>query len=678
MPGEPGGVPEEPQFVTRFAGILRNVNHKSETQLESWKELAGECFGVFNRAFNDRGTFVDPLTFAKSLLGMHSDHSEDQKKLSRLMHEWKDLSTRLWHGTEAMKNTPLATYMHVLWEEKVKEVAVVGGQDAYDGLSVEEKDKVDQRTYHNVSLRMGDAAMAKLPESDKRHAQIWIWAGCCMHKEMNATKGGASAMAEFWKNVEGPGPMVLYNRDLEIAASSADLAAREHAVQHSSGGAVKLTSLAGMLFRNKDDKRGYHDRVSSFMLAHLYRILPRFPDTSNTRFQSYLEASIELLIHRLLYLSLLEQVRDMKVDKQVFNHMESNVYAGLSDIPTLTEMAVMALYFLAISHPYMVAVRADSSVNALDLGDLHNEVKNHCDRIIERPSLLLAPDASPATATLNGGPWGRPDAYYAVLQLAPTLPNLEGCLVAFFRGARETWVRFMSEYASDSVISNLSTAEKSKIFLHSTNDRNEGGLGHLRQAKRSTPNSTMSRINAEAMYKRNNTREYMRQRFTEHQHHFIQQEARRLDALQLTRQHTLSQAEHDREAAAANVRHRQECAEKERQLDLFYASLVPELDPATLAKGLRSNGERLRVPDIKLQIRWHRRQRKHDKAFQAILLPMSGKKRDDLLAHLVVIVHYHLANPSANNPHHNTSPDTALEWSWEDQELADMEDMDDS
>ena len=59
-------------------------------------------------------------------------------------------------------------------------------------------------------------------------------------------------------------------------------------------------------------------------------------------------------------MELLEQVRDAKV-KPGFNHVEANVYKALHDVPTITELAAMALYGLAVSWPYLDIVRGNGT-----------------------------------------------------------------------------------------------------------------------------------------------------------------------------------------------------------------------------------------------------------------------------------------------------------------------------
>jgi hypothetical protein len=84
--------------------------------------------------------------------------------------------------------------------------------------------------------------------------------------------------------------------------------------------------------------------------------------------------------------------------------MESNLKAALEDIPTLTELAVLALYAQAISHPYIWKVQGPGTeeINMLNMGPLHEEVKNHIQKIIDDPDILLGDNASYHEGALHG------------------------------------------------------------------------------------------------------------------------------------------------------------------------------------------------------------------------------------------------------------------------------------
>ena len=244
-------------------------------------------------------------------------------------------------------------------------------------------------------------------------------------------------------------------------------------------GGVKAASIAGHIFSNKDDKKGYQD-------LHKRHFEPitgkwvRFPDTSNTRYQSFGEAAAELLVYRSDYQNLMETVRLNKT-KQTLNHMESNLKVALDDIPTLTELAVLTLYAQAISHPYMKKVRGPGTedLNMLNMGPLHEEVKQHIQMIIDDPDILLG-DGVSYQKDVFGQKWHRPDAFETVHKLSPQLPHLQPVLVAFFKGDLITFERFTSEFAPGSPIDLASATEKELAWMPPTNDVNEGALGSYR------------------------------------------------------------------------------------------------------------------------------------------------------------------------------------------------------
>src|SRR3954454_3060604 len=178
------------------------------------------------------------------------------------------------------------------------------------------------------------------------------------------------------------GPILLPNQDNSAVLANADeseepTAAEQRAQDISTCGGVKLASLAGALFRNKDSKVGQQDTYQHFFQSR-GQCVPRFPDTNNTRYQTHCAAAAELLIRQELYIGFLDWIRDSK-DKPSFTNIEKNIRAGLTDVPTLTELAVLTLYAQAISHPYMHEVQGPGTeeVNMLDLGPLHQKVQKH-------------------------------------------------------------------------------------------------------------------------------------------------------------------------------------------------------------------------------------------------------------------------------------------------------------
>ena len=146
----------------------------------------------------------------------------------------------------------------------------------------------------------------------------------------------------------------------------------------------------------------------------------------------------------------------------------------------------------------------EGRINHLNLGPLHVKVKEFCKSIIENPDLLLmGSEGSYKQGALDHQPWDRPDVVYVVQALSGSLPDLKGCLVAFFKGALETWEHLISEFTEGGVISELRPEEKNRIFINATNDHNEGALGTTRLTLRKAGNTSVTTISAKMMYARN-------------------------------------------------------------------------------------------------------------------------------------------------------------------------------
>jgi hypothetical protein len=59
-------------------------------------------------------------------------------------------------------------------------------------------------------------------------------------------------------------------------------------------------------------------------------------------------------------------------------------------------------------------------------------------QIIQKPSIILGPNATYQTGTLDGEPWQSEIIFDTVQKMAPELPHLQPLLVRFFQGACKT------------------------------------------------------------------------------------------------------------------------------------------------------------------------------------------------------------------------------------------------
>lgn len=111
---------------------------------------------------------------------------------------------------------------------------------------------------------LGNEAFDSLPAVENRALAVFLWSGCCMHKDQNSFKGGNTAMMATWKELRLISPIILANK--YNAATIHNVVALEKrdapitnaeiaALETSTFGGVKLAALAGAIFNNKDDKK---------------------------------------------------------------------------------------------------------------------------------------------------------------------------------------------------------------------------------------------------------------------------------------------------------------------------------------------------------------------------------------------------------------------------------------
>jgi hypothetical protein len=226
------------------------------------------------------------------------------------------------------------------------------------------------------------------------------------------------------------------------------------------------------------------------------------------------------------FIDFLAYIRDKK-NIMRFSHMEENLWAALHDTATLTELAVLALYAQAVTHPYMRVIRgsAKKKTNMLDLGPMHHKITAHMTKIIEDPCLLVGGNASYQAGAADGLEWNAPNVFQAIQNMVPKLPHLKPVLVEFFQGAQNTWKRFISEFAPGGLIDEATLAERELAWMPPTNDVNEGALGSFRVLMRRQPLLSLLQYNAQAMFHHNDTQAFIKQYSSPEDEQYIREKA---------------------------------------------------------------------------------------------------------------------------------------------------------
>ncbi|KAJ7669569.1 hypothetical protein B0H17DRAFT_887150, partial [Mycena rosella] len=517
----------------REGGVESTLDHSSEQSVAGWKRRVQD----YSKLFND-SPLADRLKktyttrqFLKALKGMNGDHASTEKCGARGMGGWKTEDAVNELGEEAMGAIPFPELLLYLQAWNTKKIADVGGIDAWEALSPQEQSQHDKNLMAEIVEVLGKAAYDTLVPEDRRRLDLFIWAGCCMHKDLNRFKGGNTEMMAEWERLGVPGPILLANktnaaalkRILEPGTKVPETLTEEEqqAFEASTRGGVKLCAIAGAILNNKDDKKGQGDKHTEFMSLRTGKFHPRFPDTNNTRFGCFGLAAAEIMMFLDHYGELTEVMEFSKANPGLTN-IEKNLRAAMRDLRTQEELCAIILYFLIICVPYLRFVRGPGTegVNALDLGPLHVEVREHIEKILADPDIIFGDDFCHVTASLDGKPWGDPDAIQAVVDRMPNLPYLKAMTLAFSRGALATWA---------------SATERQLAWMPATNDANEGTLGGYRVKMRQCPSLTLHQFNAIAMYRQNNTQDFMDAVLSFDDHSYIMRIAREEDASGLER-----------------------------------------------------------------------------------------------------------------------------------------------
>ncbi|EIN03303.1 hypothetical protein PUNSTDRAFT_78412 [Punctularia strigosozonata HHB-11173 SS5] len=346
-------------YTTRhwFLGISSAGSHTSQAQHDGWISSLESMHAIQNSRPSAQSAPKKLVVrdLAQVLFGYACDHSNDQFSLVNRWKDWKEVNSRLSLGESVFLNKSTDNFTASVMELLNAKIARAGGWEAWKTLSPMEQAKHDTDVFREMCLYLGTGAYDALSPEDRTGLDFFARAGCCMHKELNTFKGGNAAMMAMWAARGLEPPMKLLNVFNAASASTGSAADRQRAIDSSTSGGVKLVQLCGALFNHKDDKKGYHDTFSWWLEARSgYRLV--FPDTSNTRYGSYGDGAGFCLWKRHAISTVLDELRDTK-GSRTFTNLEKNVYYALQDVPTLTELAVEALYYQGISVPYMQHVR---------------------------------------------------------------------------------------------------------------------------------------------------------------------------------------------------------------------------------------------------------------------------------------------------------------------------------
>ena len=591
----------------QFLASTREVNHKTSTQLGNWLTLFDDIVKIHNESPSGSKNPITLDEIVRKITGYSGDHAADQKKLGNEFCKLKREAVVKFHGREAMSLRPLKEVEEVMTTKFLEALSGMGEWEGWDKSPPEDQMRFLRQLVEDTQCHFGEQDLAGLPERERRIDLLFIRSWCAMHKDLNTFKAGAVRLANFWKEAGLDGPVKLLSRGQEEVLAAKEMG--DDDLDQAVGGAVKLASLIGALVNNKDEGKGYSEEFRTYTHFRLGRTIT-FPDTSNVRYQCYGDAAAEIIQQPEVYIDFIDQHGMKKKGAAGPNHMESNILKGLKDPTTLTEMAVLTLYHESISKPYAMRVRglANEQKNALDLGPLHEDLKAHCDKVINDPTLLIGNAVSHTTGAFYGTPWNQP-AIDSVLSSRDQFPHLNRALVAFFEGAREKWPAFMEEFGPDSEVSQLTEEEKALAFRSPTNDHNEGAGAMYKQWSRRAPRMTTHQKNARMQVQLNGPGllEFSRSP-GEEDRAFTRCKARELDAAKLPMKEKQAQATADKEAVEEEQREAERRTRLREERNAEELKMIQGFEPILDLEKFRSLPTSKPTNDLlRRQLIWHRR-----------------------------------------------------------------------
>ncbi|KAJ6548832.1 hypothetical protein B0H19DRAFT_952564, partial [Mycena capillaripes] len=597
------------QHQMRILSMSSTVSHSSETQLVNLKKQITSISALYRKSpLGQRSPFnFEVHDFCRNWRGGNGDHAPDVKKFYRLGEEWKRESSRILLGYEEIQKMVPGDILELVCNIQKTNIEEVGGPEQWAKLTDEEKDVLTKSSTDTLAFRLGKEAFAQLPPEQKRHIELFFWAGCSMHKELNCCVAFAKGMNEYYEALpEENRPVLLANRDNDATIQLAEetgqsTAAVQRALKVSERGAVKLISLFGALVNHKDDKKGLHDVYENYFRATIGAGV-RFPDVSNTRYQSYGRGAARIITYLDAHRAFMAFVKDQKT-KRVLNHLEQNIVKGLNCSKTISQMVVFVLFNMAVMHPYALHVRGPGTekLNMLDLGPFHTSVKVHMRELITDPTILFSSSPTSHTiATLDGKPWSDPKAWAECVRLAPTLSDCVPLMTNGLKHALECFERFTVEFELGGVIDESTKEEREAGQMPSTNDANEGLLGMWRCFSRESSSSTVDHFTDQAMFHRNETQNSMDENMnTDEDHQFLRQEARRIDESGVEKARRAELNAHKQQVVDERREKDAEKAEKARKGTERLTAIGIQLD--------RDEIQKLTDPKLKDQLELHRR-----------------------------------------------------------------------
>ncbi|KAJ7058635.1 hypothetical protein C8F01DRAFT_1255784 [Mycena amicta] len=500
----------KPIIKTVMLELNHALDHTAKSQFEGDLTAGAEITDAYRHSpiYDAVNLPLDDDDFLRKQNRQNLDHTADGKAKVNLTQEGKRRVIQKDLGRVKFRKMTSLDQFNTTCNIDDATLEEEFGPEFVSKMTVQERERARTAI---VVRQLGEEAFNALPEDEQCRIADILFAGCMCHKDLNIFGYAVDFLEKMWPKNDGP--VLLANKANDSAIRLADdpnSAAVKNTIKLSSRGAIKLIELAAMTFRNKNEITGYLQKFNDFMERRKREVYPQ--EVKAGLIDPY--AATELFLFLDLYIELVETVINSKVKSAQANHVESNLLKGFRCIQTQTELAAVTMYATCVSWPYMRYARGGDSehgglINLLDTVEFHRNLGSFCQKFTDNPSLLLNPTTDDSQLTVDREPFMNPLVVAKIRSRASELPDLERALAATFRGAIKGWDIFTEEFKLGGSIDQLTTEERDEMFIDSTNDADEGGLGTLRQQKRKSPAGTIALFSARMMYQRNGTEDFI-------------------------------------------------------------------------------------------------------------------------------------------------------------------------
>jgi hypothetical protein len=267
-------LPDAPDVHQVLALPISTIDdHSSQSQLGDWIKAIKAIFAIYTQflLISNSLSASGWRNFVCKLKGASTDHAADQKLLVQLFIQWKRIVDRELRGEAALQAKSPLELLETLYGY-LSTKGLSPKETSWSLLPLDEQMRLASEAFRALCVPFGEAGYQELSIEEQAEVDFFVWAGCCMHKSLNATKAGFEGMTAVWPLIPGAVPPTkMLNKENAAAAISGPTSERDRVLALSKGGASKLTELLGALLKHKDDKKGQQD---------LYKIAYLVCDTS--------------------------------------------------------------------------------------------------------------------------------------------------------------------------------------------------------------------------------------------------------------------------------------------------------------------------------------------------------------------------------------------------------------